>query len=66
MDQPVGPREWQASYGDEPMNTTASTLNLAHRIGLYRIALTVERFYDQLESHPGLTDPVLAFDNDPG
>ncbi|MGA2426972.1 MAG: hypothetical protein ABSH13_00585 [Candidatus Acidiferrum sp.] len=48
------------------MNTTASTLNLAHRIGLYRIALTVERFYDQLESHPGLTDPVLAFDNDPG
>jgi truncated hemoglobin YjbI len=39
------------------MNAFAGTMDLAHRIGLVRIAQVVDRFYDQLRQHPELTEP---------
>jgi truncated hemoglobin YjbI len=48
------------------MGTMIGTIDLAHRIGLVRIAQVVDRYYDQLRSHPGLAEPFHVMGNFPG
>jgi truncated hemoglobin YjbI len=48
------------------MKTLAGTIDLAHQIGLIRIALVVDRFYDQLRRRPELAEPFHVMGNCPG